>query len=334
MRAWVVTGTGEPATVLEKREIDTPTPGPGFVRLRVDAAAIGLPDVLMCRGTYLFTPPVPFSPGQEVVGTVTAVGDGVDVSLIGTRQMGVTAFYMGAGGFADEALASAATVYPAPPTLDDATAAGFHIPFHTAWIGLHDRARLLSGEDLVVLGAAGGSGAAAVLLGAALGARVIAVAGGAEKAEFCRTLGADDVVDHHLVDPSAAIRALTDGRGAHVIFDPVGAEAGEHATTSIANEGRFLLVGFAGGRWPVIDPARLVQGNFSVMGVYAGAYGRDHALGVYDELFARRADGRLGSLPVDTVGFDQLPVAMTRLADRQTTGKAVLRIGSDGPPPD
>jgi NADPH2:quinone reductase len=329
MRAWVATRHGAPADVLERRDIEPPEPGSGFVRLRVDAVALGLPDVFMCNGTYPLTPALPFTPGQEAVGVITAVGPEVDSSLVGTRQMGVTAFYLGAGGFAEEALASATTVYPAAVELDDLSAAGFHIPFHTAWIGLHDRAAMNAGEDLVVLGASGGSGSAAVLLGKALGARVIAVVGGPEKVAACRALGADVVVDHRDVDVAQSIRDLTDGRGANVLFDPVGGEAGELASHAMANEGRFLLVGFASGRWPSIDPARLVFENFSAIGVYAGAYDRGHAEGIYAELFQLIGDGRLGSLPVESVEFDELPAALGRLADRSAIGKTVMRVSGD-----
>ncbi len=142
MRAWVVDGTGSPAEVLDLRSVELPDPPPGFLRLRVAAAAVGLPDVLMCRGSYPLTPDGPFTPGQEMAGTVTAVGDGLDADLIGTRRMGVTAFYLGRGGFADEALAPEATTYPAPDWLADTDAAGFHIPFMTARVALRDRAAI------------------------------------------------------------------------------------------------------------------------------------------------------------------------------------------------
>lgn len=332
MQAWLVTGVGAPADVLERREIDLPAPGPGMVRVRVAAAAVGYPDVLMCAGTYLFTPPLPFTPGQEVVGLVDAVGEGVDESLVGSRQLGVTAFYVGAGGFAEYCLASAATLHPAPADLPDEAAAGFHIPFVTAWNGLVDRAAIGGGETLVVLGAAGGSGAAAVLLGVSLGARVIAVAGGAAKAAFCRALGAHDVIDHRAVDDVAArVRELTGDAGADVVFDPVGGEAAESMAGAMANHGRLLLVGFASGRWPAIDPRRMVTGNFSAVGVYAGAYDRAHVAAVHAALAARIADGSLGSLPTRAFPFAEVPDALATLAGRSATGKAIIRIGgTDG----
>lgn len=328
MDAWQVTATGEPQDVLARVDIDPPVPGPGMVRLRVHAAAVGFPDVLMCAGTYLLTPPLPFTPGQEAVGVVDAVGEGVDEALLGTRQMGVTAFYLGAGGFAEQCLAAANTIFAAPRDLDDAAAAGFHIPFVTAWNALVDRARLQPGEDLVVLGAAGGSGSAAVLLGRSLGARVIAVAGGADKAAFCAGLGADDVIDHHAVDDLAtAVREITGGAGAAVVFDPVGGETGEGMARAMADEGRLLLVGFASGRWPMIDPARMVTGNFSTMGVYAGAYDRPHVETIHGRLHDRRRDGSLGSIPVRSASFDAVPAVVSSLAGRTATGKAIIHVG-------
>ncbi len=324
MQAWVVSAKGAPAEVLKKTRIPLPAPGPGFLRIKVAAAAIGLPDVLMCRGTYPLTPPGSFVPGQEIVGVVTAVGEGVDSSLLGTRRMGVTAFYIGSGGFAEEALAAENTVFPAPDWLSDADAAGFHIPFYTAWVGLHERAAIAEGETLVVLGAAGGSGSAAIQLGRALGSRVVAVAGGEAKAQYCREIGADLVIDHQQEDIAAAIKAATEGLGADVIFDPVGGTIAENVGHATANEGRFLLVGFASGSWPRIDPATVVQRNFSVVGVFAGAYDRDHAAAAYAALMPKMQHGSLRSVVTKQISFDEVPGALEQLANRSAIGKWVI----------
>lgn len=170
MKAWQVHGSGEPTDVLRQVDRDVPDPGAEQVRIRVAATGLGLPDVLMCRGTYPLTPALPFTPGQELVGTVTAVGPGVDIA-IGTRVLGVSDFISGNGSFAAETLAYASNVFPAPATMDDSTAAGFWIPNMTAWIGLVDRGGLEAGQRTAVLGAAGGSGIAAVQLGKARGRR-------------------------------------------------------------------------------------------------------------------------------------------------------------------
>src|SRR4051794_3759218 len=188
VKAWQVQGHGEPTAALHMVDAELPEPGPGQVRLRVRAAALGFPDVLMCRGIYPLTPSLPFTPGQEVAGDVTAVGDGVD-HAVGDRIMAVTAFDTGCGGFAEETLACAG--HPIPGSMSDADAAGFSIAYLTGWIGLVTRGQVQRGETLAVLGAAGGCGSAAVQLAKVLGVTVIAVVGGGEKAEYCRTIGAD-----------------------------------------------------------------------------------------------------------------------------------------------
>ena len=325
MPAWRVEAQGAPREVLKLCEIPVPEPGPGFLRMELEAAGLGLPDALMCRGTYPLTPGGAFTPGQEIVGRVTAVGEGVDPAKIGTRCMGVTGFYLGHGGFAREVLAADATMFPAPEWLGAADAAAFHIPFQTGWNALHDRAALQNGETLVVLGAAGGSGAAAVQLGKLRGARVIAVAGGAEKGAYCRQIGADTVIDHRGEDVAERIREETGGHGADIIFDPVGGAFAESLAGAIASEGRFLLVGFAGGRWAQFDPARVVQGNFSVMGVYAGAYGRDHTADAYGAMLPDMKEGQLASLVTREFAFEDLPVALHGLDAREVIGKWVLR---------
>ena len=169
MRAWRVTGLGEPEQVLELQECELPDPGPGEMKIAVQVAGIGLPDALMCQGEYAFKPTVPFSPGQEMCGRVLAVGEDVSYQP-GDRVMGVSAFFAGQGGFAEQCITHSDMVFPVPQTMGDVDAACFVIPYQTAWLGLVDRAGLLAGDDLVVLGAAGGSGCAAVELGAALGA--------------------------------------------------------------------------------------------------------------------------------------------------------------------
>ena len=196
MRAWQVQSHGEPADVLVQVELEEPKPGPGQVAIRVTAAGIGLPDVFMCRGSYPLTPPLNFTPGQEGTGVVTAVGEDVDVP-IGTRVMTTCDFIAGHGSFAEVSLAGTDQVFPVPEGLSDAQAAGFWIPHMTGWIGLVERGKLAAGEWLVVLGAAGGSGIAAVQLGKALGARVIAVVSDDERAAFCRELGAEATLNRH-----------------------------------------------------------------------------------------------------------------------------------------
>jgi NADPH2:quinone reductase len=322
VKAWQVQGHGEPTAALHIVDTDLPEPGPGQVRLRVRAAALGFPDVLMCRGIYPLTPALPFTPGQEVAGVVTAVGVGVD-HAVGDRIMAVTAFDTGRGGFAEEALARAG--HPIPDSMSDADAAGFYIAYITGWIGLVTRGQMQPGETLAVLGAAGGCGSAAVQLAKVLGARVIAVVGGDEKAEYCRSIGADEIVDHTRENVPEMLRALTNGRGADLIYDPVGGSAATDALRGIASEGRMLGVGFASGEWPELNMARIVIGNYTVMGVYVGAYSggtatRD-AVERLNELFAT---GAISSGVTNAVTFDELPAALERLADRTAMGKTVV----------
>ncbi len=327
MRAWQVSGAGEPAAVLHMVDIDLPVPGPGEVRVRVHAAALGLPDVFMCRSSYPLTPALPFVPGQEMCGTVDAVGDGVELA-VGTRVMGVTSFVDGHGGFAEMTLGRAATLFPVGDAMSDADAAAFRIGYSTAWIGLVRRGGLQAGETLLVLGAAGGSGAAAVLLGRALGARVIAVVAGADKREYCSALGADVVVDRLVDQVADTVRAVTRGRGADVVYDPVGGDAAREALRVVARDGRFLAVGFASGRWVEVSASHAVRGSYSLVGVYAGGYTLDENQADQRALMSLVDRGDLGGFVTRVVPFDELPAALERLARGEAIGKTVLHVTS------
>jgi NADPH2:quinone reductase len=323
MRAWQVQTRGAPIDVLRQVEIDLPQPGPGQIRLRVTAAGIGLPDVLMCRGSYPLTPPLPFTPGQEATGIVTAVGAGVDVP-IGSHVMCVTAFFIGHGSFAEECLALASTAFPVPMGLSDAQAAGFWIPHLTAWVGLVDRGHLAAREWLAVLGASGGSGIAAVQLGHALGARVIAVASDAERAAFCRELGAESTIRYGDGPLAPALTAATGGHGVDLIYDPVGGALAEDAAGSLARNGRLLAVGFASGAWPKIATRDLVRANASLVGVLAAGQSREELDHIHSELSKLVGAGKLRNAVTSTPSFAELPHALQQLADRKVVGKLVL----------
>jgi NADPH2:quinone reductase len=323
MRAWQVQGAGEPIDVLRLVGLEVPQPGPGQVRIRVTAAGIGLPDVFMCRGTYPLTPPLPFTSGQEATGTVTAVGEGVDLA-IGTRVMGVTAFWQGHGSFAEECLVGADSAFAVPDGLTDVEAAGFWIPHLTGWIGLVDRGRLAPGEWLAVLGASGGSGIAAVQLGHALGARVVAVVSDEERASFCRRLGADETLNRRDGPLAPALREATGGHGVDVIYDPVGGSAAEDAAGALARSGRLLAVGFASGAWPKFATHDLVVTNTSLIGVFAGGYSRDELDDIHTNLAGLVADGRLRNAVTAKVPFDELAIALQHMADQAVVGKRVL----------
>jgi NADPH:quinone reductase len=323
MKAWRVDRAGEPSEVLRLTDVPVPEPGPGEVRIRMTAAGIGLPDVLMCRRTYPLTPPGAFTPGQEGTGVVSAVGPDVDVPL-GTKVMAVTSFMQGNGSFAEEFLAPAASSFTVPSGLGDVDAAGFWIPHLTAWVGLVDRARLQAGQWLAVLGAAGGSGIAAVQLGRALGARVVAVVSDEARAQFCRDLGADETINHRVGDLTSRLRQTTDGRGVDAIYDPVGGSVAEEAATALARHGRLLAVGFASGAWPQIETHKLVVTNTSLVGVFAGGYSRDELNAIHSELSNLVSSGRLQNAVTTQVPFDGVASALQRLADRSVIGKMVM----------
>jgi NADPH2:quinone reductase len=324
MRSWEVERAGEPADVLHLVERDPPRPGRGEVRIRVTAAGLGLPDVFMCRGTYPLTPAIPFTPGQEATGVVTALGEGVTRVAVGDRIMCVTSFIGGSGSFAEECLAAADGAFPVPDGLTDAEAAGFWIPHLTGWTGLVDRGRIVAGDELVVLGAAGGSGIAAVQLGRALGARVIAVVSDDAKAEFCGGLGADETLVYRDEPVAPVLRDLTGGRGVDLVYDPVGGALAEDAAGALARDGRLLAVGFASGRWPKLATHDLVVTNRSLVGVFAGGYSRSELDEVHAQLAALVRDGRLRNAVTDQVAFVDLPRALQRVADRRVVGKLVM----------
>jgi NADPH2:quinone reductase len=324
MRAWRVLAHGEPRDALRLvPDAALPEPGPGQLRLRVLGAGVGLPDVFLCRGAYALTPRLPFTPGQEAVGVVTAAPAGARARA-GQRVMAVSAFFLGHGSFAEECLALDDFALPVPDAMSDAEAAGFTIPFHTAWVGLVRRAALRPGETLLVLGAAGGSGQAAVQLGRALGARVLATAGGPEKAEFCRGLGADLVIDYRAQDIAEAVREATGSRGADVVYDAVGGDAFDAATRCIAHEGRLLVVGFGSGRWGRPRPEHLVTHNYSLVGVMPSGYGRAVREEAHEFLLGHWRAGRLAPRVDAVVPFERAPEAVERVARGEVRGKLVI----------
>src|SRR5689334_23896788 len=220
----------------------------------------------MCRGLYQVKPPLPFTPGVELCGQVVAAGDGVTGFAAGDRVIGGPV--MPGGAFAELALMNAASALPAPDGLDDAEAAAFFVTYQTGWFGLHRRAGLAAGETLLVHAAAGGVGSGAVQLGKAAGARVIGVAGGGRKAEAVRALGADVVIDRHAQDFVAVVKEVTEGRGADVVYDPVGGDTYARSTKGVAFEGRILIIGFAGGQIQSAALNHALVKNYSIVGLH------------------------------------------------------------------
>jgi NADPH2:quinone reductase len=327
MRAWQTTRSGRPSEALTLNpEAPNPEAYPGTICLDVLVAGIGLPDVLMCQGLYVFKPSFPFTQGQEVVGRIAACGPGVENRNAGDRVMAVTSFFTGHGSFAEQCLALDYFCLPVPDEMTDDQAAAFLIPMHTAYIGLVQRAKLDAGETLLLLGGAGGTGSAAVQIGRALGARVITTAGGPEKAEFCRSLGADVVIDYRAEDITDSVLAATEGQGADVVYDPVGGEAFERATKCIAHEGRILAVGFASGSWGKPDVAHMVERNYSVLGVVPSGYDRAFKEAAQERILGWWRRGAI-EIPIDeAVAFDALPDALERLQAGRVQGKLTLVV--------
>ncbi|MEN8158864.1 MAG: NADPH:quinone oxidoreductase family protein [Myxococcota bacterium] len=328
MRAWQTVKSGRPMDALQLNEdAPPPKPTPGTVLLDVTAAGIGLPDAFMCQGSYALTPKTfPFTQGQEATGRVVAWGEGVEGRAVGDRVHAVTSFFTGNGAFAEQCLALDDFCLPVAEGMTDAEAAGFLIPFHTAYIALVTRGRLEAGETLVVIGGAGGTGQAALQIGKALGARVIATAGGPEKAAFCRELGADHVVDYRAEDIAEGVRSATDGRGADVIYDPVGGDAFHSATRCVAHEGRILAIGFASGSWGQVDTAHMVYNSYSVVGVIPTHYDRAFKEAAQERLLGWWRDGKLRSRVDELVPFEALPDALERLLAGRVRGKLALAV--------
>ncbi|MFJ5673888.1 NADPH:quinone oxidoreductase family protein [Streptomyces sp. NPDC093097] len=329
MKAWRVHANGEPRAVMRLEEVPDPQPGPGQLLLRVRAAAVNFPDALLCRGQYQVRPPLPFTPGVEICGEVLAAGEGA-AGAIGARVLAQPA--LPGGGFAELAVVDAATVRPAPEALDDAEAAALHIGYQTGWFGLHRRARLQAGETLLVHAAAGGVGSAAVQLGKAAGARVIGVVGGPEKARTARELGCDLVLDRRTDDLVAAVKEATGGRGADVVYDPVGGDAYTRSTKCIAFEGRIVVVGFAGGTVPAPGLNHALIKNYAILGLHWGLYATKDPAAVdacHEELTKLAAQGAIAPLIGARVPLAAAADAVQRVADGDSVGRLVVVPGTE-----
>jgi len=323
MRAWQVHELGDPIDQLVRDEIEAPEPKPGGVVVASEAVGLAFPDVLQVRGEYQVKPPLPFVPGSETAGTVVAVGEGVDEGLVGRRVVAL------GGGLSEQVALPASSVFEVPEGLASTKAAAIPMNYCTTWFALHDRARLQAGETLLVTGASGGVGSAAIQLGRAVGARVIAVAGGAEKVAACEALGADSVIDHREVDDLVEeVRSLTDGRGVDVAYDPVGGDVFQQVRRCMAWDGRLLVIGFVAGI-PELATNHVLLKNYSVVGVHWGAslarapesLGRQVA-----SVFALAEVGAVDPLLHPPYAFDDAPQALQDIYDRRVVGKVVAEL--------
>lgn len=328
MKAVLCKELGPPERLVVE-EVPSPVAGAGQAVVAVHAAAVNFPDLLIIQGKYQFKPPLPFSPGGEVAGVVKEVGGGVTGVAPGDRVIGFSIW----GGFAEEIAVDAARLVKVPEGMDLTTASALLTAYGTSYHALVDRAALRAGETLAVLGAAGGTGLAAVAIGKALGARVIACAGTDEKLEVCRQHGADEVVNYTREDLKERLKQLTSGEGADVIYDPVGGPYTEPALRAIAWKGRLLVIGFAAGEIPKIPLNLALLKGCQIVGVFWGAFtSREperYREGVA-ELCRWVTEGRLRPFVSKTYPLDRAADALRDLAARAVTGKVVLVTQSAG----
>ena len=314
-----------PASNLLLQEIAAPVIKSGEVLLDVHAAGVNFPDSLIIEGKYQFQPPLPFAPGGEVAGVVAAVGDSVRHFKPGDRVMALT----GWGGFAEQVAVSAQQAMPMPAAMDFITAAGFGMAYGTALHALKQRANLQPGETLLVLGAAGGTGLAAVEIGKAMGARVIAAASSAEKLGVAKLAGADALIDYSRDNLKDTLKAMTNGQGVDVVFDPVGGELFEQALRATAWNGRMLVVGFASGQIPQVAANLTLLKGASIIGVFWGSFAQrqvqDNAAN-FQQLFAWHAQGKLQPRVSQIFPLAQAGLAIDTLARRKALGKVVVKV--------
>lgn len=323
MHAWLCEQTIGPAG-LRWTEVETPSPQPGEVRVTVHCASVNFPDSLIIENRYQFKPPVPFIPGCEFSGVINAVGSEVGHLQVGQR----VAAFGGVGAFAEQVCIDARQVLPLGDAFGFEAAAAFICTYGTTHHALMDRAALQPGETVLVLGAAGGVGSAAVQVAKAAGARVIAAASTDEKCETCRALGADEVIQTQREDLRERLRTLTHGAGPDVIYDPVGGPQTEAAFRSIAWRGRHLVIGFAQGTVPALPLNLALLKGASLVGVFWGDFARRQpaaSAAALQTLAQWHAAGQIDPLIDAVLPMTELPAAFERMGQRQVRGKLVLR---------
>ena len=326
MKAILCTEWGGPEK-LRVGDVAPPSPGPGEVTIDVEAAGVNFADTVIIQGTYQIKPDFPFVPGLEVAGTVAELGEGVDAVSIGDRVVGIP----DVGAFAERVVVKAAAVVPIPDAMDFETAASFAVAYSTSHMALGYRAGLEAGETLMVFGAAGGVGLTAVEIGKIMGAEVIACAGTREKLDLCAARGADHVIDYGEEDIRERAREITGGKGADVIYDPVGGAAFDAAMRSIAWEGRIVVIGFASGDFNQARTNILLVKNIQVMGFYWGSYSRRRPSAIGEsmtELIRMWEEGRLKPHISRVLPLERAGDALALMMDRKSTGKMVLTVGT------
>jgi NADPH2:quinone reductase len=322
MKAIVCKAYGPPEQ-LELLEIGPLTPAQGQVVISVKACGVNFPDTLIIQGKYQVRPPLPFTPGSDVAGIVKAVGEGVHNAQVGDRVMGFT----GTGGFAEEAICEARNLIPIPKGVDFTTAAAFSMTYNTSYHALKDRARIEPGERLLVLGAAGGVGLAAIELAKIMGARVIAAASTEKKLEICRQHGAYETINYATEDLKERVKTLTKGNGVDVIYDPVGGPYAEPALRSMAWNGRYLVIGFTAGEIPRIPLNLPLLKGCSIVGVFWGNFTvreSQHNQENMQVLLSWLASGKIKPYVSARYPLTGVADALNAIINRKAMGKIVI----------
>ena len=322
MKAVLCKQLGGPETLVVE-DVPSLVPGKGQVVVAVEAAGVNFPDTLIIQGKYQFKPELPFSPGGEAAGTIKALGEGVTGWKIGDRVFAAATW----GGYAQELATDAGRLFAMPDSMDYVSASAFLLTYGTSYHALKDRARIRPGETLLVLGASGGVGLSAVQIGKAMGARVIAAASTEAKLEVCRQNGADETINYATEDLRARVKAITNGRGVDVIYDPVGGPLSETALRDMAWNGRFLVVGFAGGEIPKIPLNLALLKGCSIVGVFWGGFTKaepERNAANNAELMQLFVAGKVKPHIHATYPLEQVADALNEVTSKRVSGKVVL----------
>lgn len=325
MRSWKVTKLGNPREVLELQDHSRPSIQEGEILIEVEASSLNFFDILLCQGKYQEKPPIPFTPGAEISGVIREIGKNTQLK-VGQRVIATPP--LPDGGLSEWVSVPEESVYPIVDSMAATDAAAMFITYQTSYYGLYYRGNLQKGEVLLVHAGAGGVGSAAIQLGKARGAKVIATAGGPDKVQICKNLGADIAIDYIMDDFVEIVKSETNGRGADVIYDPVGADVFDRSRKCIAFDGRLLVIGFAGGRIPEAPVNHALIKNYSIVGVHWGLFARLHPSKVREihaDLMRLYDEKSIRPLIYQAYDFREVPDALEILADRKTYGKLIVK---------
>ena len=327
MKAWQVRQHGEPIDVLTLCDLDSPNPGPAEVAIDVSAVGLNFLDAMTCRGTYPVNPDLPFIPGVELTGKISALGDNVGLK-IGERVVALQTF--GSGALAERAIVPVQFIYPVADDISDDIAASLLVTYQTAYFALQ-KSRLQTDETLLVHAGAGGVGTASIQLGKLIGAKVFATASNPEKLNICREEGADIAINYREEDFISKIHEATDSRGADVIFDQIGGEVFDKSLKCLATDGRILPIGWASGTEPQVSISNIVAKNQTIIGhSWGSAYPvnkREDVLSAHKHLQELCSMGKIKPLISNVGRFDEAPGLLQQLADGLSTGKTILKLG-------